>query len=71
MIFLDTRCRKCGNFVQIAYDPQHDILRERKCDCGCEFSFQQQALIRHYFDGLVTTFTHSPFRVTSIHLTAE
>lgn len=65
-IFLDIRCKKCGEFMQANYDSKRDQLVMPCCyKCGGEISSYQKEHIRHSLDGLVSAIEKTGIDITA------
>lgn len=53
-VFIDCKCKQCGEFVQIWFDDDSEVLHEIKCEkCGAKLSVREIQWIKQSCDMLL------------------
>ena len=71
MVFITGKCKRCGEFIQMVWDPSTETVRDCVCaKCGNKMTFQQEGSMSHHIDGIVSLFerNHFPFYIDQMFL---
>lgn len=63
MIYIDAKCRKCGSYIQLIYNPDIDRISRIECSCGNKMEHVQYELLRNCLDHLESMNTRLPFKL--------